>query len=221
MTLNEGLYFAEYHIKHLYNDLQNQSDSSSESHSREKRSLVHLNSSTMIAPDITLGSEDDDDENKSQKIKSEQTPAYDPRIVLQQFIDVNYVERYIDANFQQGKCFIDQIKNRYESPGMIIICEKKHLFSMERILLLARDNIIGRLQLYIDLVSDLMFNFHMVRCLNLRSRRNSSNYAYIYSHRPTYKVRSTFRDQLKILPNAIGHFAELGTCAKGRKSSYN
>ena len=59
-----------------------------------------------------------------------------------------------------------------------------------------------------------MFNFHMVRCLNLLSKlsiRNSSTYAYIYSHRPTYKVRSVLRDQLKILPDAIGHFAELGT----------
>ncbi len=53
----------------------------------------------------------------------------------------------------------------------------------------------------------------MVRCLNLRAKvptKTSSNYAYIYSHRPTYKVRSTFRDQLKLLPDAIGHFAELG-----------
>jgi hypothetical protein len=53
----------------------------------------------------------------------------------------------------------------------------------------------------------------MVRCLNLHagvSNKNSTNYAYIYSHRPTFKVRSTFRDQLKILPHAIGHFAELG-----------
>lgn len=78
---------------------------------------------------------------------------------------------------------------------------------------LAKDDIIHRLKLYIDLVSDLMFNFHMVRCLNLRakvSNKNSSNYAYIYGHRPTFKVRSTFRDQLKILPQAVGHFAELG-----------
>jgi len=53
----------------------------------------------------------------------------------------------------------------------------------------------------------------MVHCLNLRSKvsnKNSSNYAYIYSHRPAYKVRSIFRDQLKLLPQAIGHFAELG-----------
>ena len=72
---------------------------------------------------------------------------------------------------------------------------------------------IYRLELYVDLVSDLMFNFHMVRSLNLRaqtSSKHSTNYAYIYSHRPTLKVRSTLRDQLKLLPNAIGHFAELG-----------
>jgi hypothetical protein len=72
---------------------------------------------------------------------------------------------------------------------------------------------INRLKLYIDLVSDLMFNFHMVRCLDLRTKvanKYSSNYAYIYSHRPTLKVRSIFRDQLKLLPQAIGHFAELG-----------
>ena len=70
-----------------------------------------------------------------------------------------------------------------------------------------------RLKLYIDLVSDLMFNFHMVHCLNLRSRRanpSSSNYVYIYSHRPTFKARSLFRDHLKTLPHVIGHFAELG-----------
>jgi hypothetical protein len=79
--------------------------------------------------------------------------------------------------------------------------------------ILAKNNIIERLKLYIDLVSDLMFNFHMVHCLNLRTKvstKNSSNYAYIYSHRPTYKVRSTFRDQVKLFPQAIGHFAELG-----------
>ena len=58
-----------------------------------------------------------------------------------------------------------------------------------------------------------MFNFHMVHCLNLRAKvasKNSSNYAYVYSHRPTYKVRSTLRDQFKLLPGVIGHFAELG-----------
>jgi hypothetical protein len=58
-----------------------------------------------------------------------------------------------------------------------------------------------------------MFNFHMVRSLDIRAKvatKNSTNYAYIYSHRPTFKVKSMFRDQLKLLPHAIGHFAELG-----------
>ncbi|CAF5133377.1 unnamed protein product, partial [Rotaria sp. Silwood1] len=75
-----------------------------------------------------------------------------------------------------------------------------------------KNNITMRLKLYIDLVSDLMFNFHMVHCLNLRtqiSNQTSSNYAYIYSHRPTFKARSLFRDHLKTLPHVIGHFAEL------------
>lgn len=69
-----------------------------------------------------------------------------------------------------------------------------------------------RLKLYIDLVSDLMFNFHMVHCLNLRAQvsNQSSIYAYIYSHKPTFKARSLFRDHLKTLPHVIGHFAELG-----------
>lgn len=70
-----------------------------------------------------------------------------------------------------------------------------------------------RIKLYIDLVSDLMFNYHMVLCLNSLSkvaRRNATNYAYIYSHRPSSKIRSTFRDQMKILPDVVGHFAELG-----------
>ncbi len=53
----------------------------------------------------------------------------------------------------------------------------------------------------------------MVHCLNLRAQvpnQTSSNYAYVYSHRPTFKARSLFRDHLKTLPHVIGHFAELG-----------
>jgi len=78
---------------------------------------------------------------------------------------------------------------------------------------LGKNNMTIRLKLYIDLVSDLMFNFHMVHCLNLRTQvpnQTSSNYAYVYSHRPTFKARSLFRDHLKTLPHVIGHFAELG-----------
>ncbi|CAF4001974.1 unnamed protein product, partial [Rotaria sp. Silwood1] len=96
-------------------------------------------------------------------------------------------------NFQHGQCFIDKVKKKYELP--------------------ANNNQTQRLKLFIDLVSDLMFNYHMVKCLNILStvsNRNSSIYAYIYSHRPTSKVPSGYRDQLKLLPDAIGHFAELG-----------
>jgi hypothetical protein len=96
----------------------------------------------------------------------------------------------------------------------IQVMQKKHLFLFELInFLLGKKNITVRLKLYIDLVSDLMFNFHMVRCLNLRAQvpnQTSSNYAYVYSHRPTFKARSLFRDHLKTLPHVIGHFAELG-----------
>lgn len=128
VTLNEGLYFAEYHIKHLYNDLQNLTASTNESRSRERRSLVHLNTSAMIPPDITFGTDYDDegqakelDANKSLTIKPESPSPFDPNIFLQQFIDVNYVERYIEANFHQNKCFINQIKDRYEYPGRMTI----------------------------------------------------------------------------------------------------
>ncbi|CAF4407673.1 unnamed protein product [Adineta steineri] len=56
----------------------------------------------------------------------------------------------------------------------------------------------------------------MVRFLNLRAmvpKINSTNYAYVYAHRPTFKVKSAFRDQ-KLLPDAVGHFAELANSLK-------
>lgn len=169
----------------MYHDLPNQTEEY-----RKKRSMNSLNASAMISPDITLNG---DQENK-QVIQSDANTLPVSKAFLEQFIQLNYIERYIKANFENAQCFIEKIKERYKYP--------------------AKDNLINRLRLYIDLVSDLMFNFHMVHCLNLRtkmSRNNSTNYAYIYSHRPTYKVRSVFRDIMKILPDAIGHFAELGT----------
>jgi hypothetical protein len=87
--------------------------------------------------------------------------------------------------------------------------------------IVGHDNITDQVKLYIDLVSDLMFNYHMVHSLNLQSRGNGSSYAYIYAHRPTFKIRSTFRDQLKLLPDVIGHFAELGkSCDDGMPSPW-
>ncbi|CAF1408987.1 unnamed protein product, partial [Rotaria sordida] len=203
VTLNEGLYFAEYHIGHFYSDLNNQSTSIGKRLQTRQKRFIHRNSTGIIPPDIiktqdNLNDEIYDDDDDIEEIKShrkthvEQVWNYDPHIVLEQFSKLDYVERYINANFQFATCYIDEIKKRYEYPG--------------------KDNITMRLKLYIDLVSDLMFNFHMVHCLNLRSQvsnQTSSNYAYIYSHRPTFKARSLFRDHLKTLPHVIGHFAEL------------
>ena len=125
VTLNEGLYFAEYHIKHLYNDLQNQSMNKS-SPSREKRSIIHQNTTAMIPPDITFtgdynGQEipkENLDNGTEVKLKPEQTSNYDPNVFLEQFDKLDYVERYIHANFEHAKCFINRIKKRYVSPGI-------------------------------------------------------------------------------------------------------
>ncbi|CAF2718797.1 unnamed protein product [Rotaria sp. Silwood2] len=206
VTLNEGLYFAEYHIGHFYSDLTNQSASIGKRLQTRQKRFIHRNSTAIIPPDIIKTQEsldeesydNDEDDDDVEEIKShrkthvEQVLNYDPHVVLDQFSKLDYVERYINANFQFATCYIDEIKKRYEYPG--------------------KDNITMRLKLYIDLVSDLMFNFHMVHCLNLRAQlpnQTSSNYAYIYSHRPTFKARSLFRDHLKTLPHVIGHFAEL------------
>ncbi|CAF3585212.1 unnamed protein product [Rotaria socialis] len=207
VTLNEGLYFAEYHIGHFYSDLNNQSASiGKQTQTKQKRHIRKGTAETIIPPDIIKtqdilkdenidhdeDEDDDEDLKSSRKTHVEQALSYDPHVVLEQFSKLNYVERYINANFQYATCYIDEIKERYEYPG--------------------ENNITMRLKLYIDLVSDLMFNFHMVHCLNLRAQlpnQKSSNYAYIYSHRPTFKARSLFRDHLKTLPHVIGHFAEL------------
>jgi hypothetical protein len=220
VTLNEGLYFAEYHIGHFYSDMSNQTTSIGRKPpaSRNKRSL-HSNVTTVIAPDIVLPFDrnvDDEldfsgEERIEHKHQVDPPLSYDPQVVLEQFSKLNYIDRYISANFRQGKCFLNQVKDFYERPGKnnrsIGIAPDR------RRTLLGKDNMIVRLKLYIDLVSDLMFNFHMVHCLNLRSKLenlNASNYVYIYSHRPSFKARSLLRDYLKTLPHVIGHFAELG-----------
>jgi hypothetical protein len=98
-----------------------------------------------------------------------------------------------------------QVENRIASIDVYDYCSNE--------LLLGKSNMTVRLKLYIDLVSDLMFNFHMVDCLKLRTssaEQNGSNYVYVYSHRPTFKARSLFRDHLTTFPHVIGHFAELG-----------
>ncbi|CAF1136483.1 unnamed protein product [Adineta ricciae] len=208
VTLNEGLYFAEYHIGHFYGDLNVQSASiGKRPSSRQKRSTSrHL--PAIIPPDIIITGDQQNEENDYEdhdeeeyhddqmsydsRTHVEQILSYDPKMVLSQFSRIDYIERYIAANFQYGSCFLDETRKIYEYPG--------------------KDNSTIRLKLYIDLVSDLMFNYHMVHSLNLRTQvpnRNTSNYAYVYAHWPTFKSRSLFRDHLKLLPQVIGHFAEL------------
>jgi hypothetical protein len=131
VTLNEGLYFAEYHIGHFYSDLSNQSASLGKRPSTRQKRFIQRNSAAAIPPDIIITRDkpneeddyDEDDEDKNEVIGSdkrthvEQLLTYDPNIVLEQFSKLNYVERYIDANFQYGKCYIEEIKERYEYPG--------------------------------------------------------------------------------------------------------
>ena len=215
VTLNEGLYFAEYHIKHLYSTLLKQSASKNRTSVRNQRAVSESDSTKTTPPDILLTSELESKEPiaaaTKQKSHKHRLSKSDLQAFLDQFTNMNYVERYIEANFQHSGCFMDEVKSRYDAPGRKD--DPSRETRSECSFLVGKDNITDRIQLYIDLVSDLMFNFHMVHCLNLRAKiatKNSSNYAYVYSHRPTYKVRSTLRDQLKLLPNVVGHFAELG-----------
>jgi hypothetical protein len=131
VTLNEGLYFAEYHIGHFYSDLNNQSASIGQRSPTRQKRFIHGNATGIIAPDIVITkdnqnkveNDDDDEDDNDNEFKSdrrthvEQTLTYDPHVVLEQFSKLNYVERYINANFRYGKCYIDEIKQRYEYPG--------------------------------------------------------------------------------------------------------
>lgn len=129
VTLNEGLYFAEYHIGHFYNDDSKQTVSiGRRPASREKRSMSTSNHTALIAPDIVLTERQEDfstvDENdkKGKSIGQKQPEEksnidfsfpYDPNAVLQQFARVDYVKRFLNANFQHGNCFINEVRERY------------------------------------------------------------------------------------------------------------
>ena len=184
--------------------------------SRRKR-FASRNATRIIPPDIIITETEDENDEWKDDIQSdlrthvEQTLSYDPNVALEQFAKLNYVERYINANFEHGKCFMKEIKKRYEHPGKFD--QRQNQLTRLSFFSSGKKNVTIRLKLYIDLVSDLMFNFHMVHCLNLRAQipnLTASTYAYVYSHKPTFKARSLFRDHLKTLPNMIGHFAELG-----------
>jgi hypothetical protein len=127
--LNEGLYFAEYHIGHFYTDINNPSSSIGKRPITRQKRFIYRNLTGIIPPDIVITvenqnkdkeEEDDDDDDEIQsdrRTNVEQTLTYDPNVVLEQFSKLDYVERYINANFQYGKCYINEIKKRYEYPG--------------------------------------------------------------------------------------------------------
>ncbi|CAF4901541.1 unnamed protein product [Rotaria sp. Silwood1] len=129
VTLNEGLYFAEYHIGHFYSDLTNQSTSIGKQLKTRQKRFININSTAIIPPDIIktqdninddiydYDEDDIDDIKLHRKTHVEQVLSYDPYIVLEQFSKLDYVERYINANFQFSKCYINEIRKRYEYPG--------------------------------------------------------------------------------------------------------
>ncbi|CAF4515768.1 unnamed protein product, partial [Rotaria magnacalcarata] len=64
VTLNEGLYFAEYHIGHFYNDLNNQSASiGKQTQTKQKRHIRNDAAEAIIPPDIIKTQDILDDEN--------------------------------------------------------------------------------------------------------------------------------------------------------------
>ncbi|CAF5075276.1 unnamed protein product, partial [Rotaria sp. Silwood1] len=102
VTLNEGLYFAEYNIGNFYTIIPPDI----------------IKTQDNINDDIYDYDEDDIDDIKlHRKTHVEQVLSYDPYIVLEQFSKLDYVERYINANFQFSKCYINEIRKRYEYPG--------------------------------------------------------------------------------------------------------
>ena len=125
VTLNEGLYFAEYHIGHIYTNLSIQAASIGRptNKTRNKRSLSTY--FTGLIPEDTFASDDDDDNDRmenvkepfDQKLPSEQPSNYDLSNTLDQFSKTDYIQLYINANFRHGFCYIDEVRRRYADPG--------------------------------------------------------------------------------------------------------
>lgn len=115
VTLNEGLYFAEYHIKHLYSILLNQSNTTANSISkRSKRAQIDPK---MIKMDEPLNEQIDKMLQMRNLTSLEQLLNPDPKLLLEQFTNLNYVERYIEANFEQSDCIMNDVKERYDLPS--------------------------------------------------------------------------------------------------------
>lgn len=130
VTLNEGLYFAEYHIKNFYNDAHHHLSGVHKPSMKHKCSNHHSNLSGAV-PRITISKEgqgikikSSNDQrhripNPEQRLNIEPASHSDSHLHLEHFVKLNYTEQYIAANFENGKCFIDEVKKKYELPGNI------------------------------------------------------------------------------------------------------
>ena len=133
VTLNEGLYFAEYHIGHFYSDLNVQSASIGKRPSNRQKRSTSRHLPAIIPPDIIITGDQQNEENDYEDHDEEEYPdgqmsydgqthveqilSYDPKMVLAQFSRIDYIARYIAANFQYGSCFLDETRKIYEHPG--------------------------------------------------------------------------------------------------------
>ena len=99
---------------------------------KEKSSVVYPNSSAIISPDIIFieNHENEEIEKKNLNDKKSRTANFKQKKKLERisrnilnrhvknFMKLDYIKHYIDANFQHGNCFINEVKNRYELPGI-------------------------------------------------------------------------------------------------------
>ena len=116
VTLNEGLYFAEYHIKHLYSVLLNQSMAENRTVNRNTRAASESEATNIVLASEVQGKEFSAGVGKQKQHKHRFFNS-DLQAFLEQFTNVNYVQMYVEANFQRSNCFIDDVKKRYVLPG--------------------------------------------------------------------------------------------------------
>ena len=69
VTLNEGLYFAEYHIAHFFSNINNRS--SPERPEIKQEPLMSSNSTAMIPPDIVQRQDNLNDKRKYNRNRNE------------------------------------------------------------------------------------------------------------------------------------------------------
>lgn len=90
VTLSEGLYFAEYHIRNSYLNMLN-------------RTLFENQNQTGPKP----------------------IQKFDPNLFnqsnfsIESFRTLNFIENYIEANFDQADCVIKEVQNHYNLSGQL------------------------------------------------------------------------------------------------------